>query len=419
MRQTKYFLKTLREKPKGEASVNAEYLMRGGFVDKLMSGVYSYLPLGWRALNKIDDIVRQEMNDLGALEMLMPALHPKEIWAETGRWEEGREVMFQFSGRSGKEIGLGWTHEEIITDIIRRRIKSYKDLPVALYQIQDKFRNEPRAKSGILRGIEFSMKDLYSFHSQKEEFEEFYEKVKASYLAIFKKCGLDAIITEASGGDFTDKFSHEFQVVAPSGEDIIIHCTDCDFSQNKEVVEKSIDVCPKCGSKLKKSNAIEVGNIFPLGTKYTEKMKAVFTDEDGSQKPIIMGSYGIGPSRVMGTIVEVHHDKAGIVWPWEVAPFKIHLVGIGLDDAVVNKKALEIYEVLDKMYPDEVLFDDRVEKSAGEKLADSDLIGLPIRVVIGPKTLEKSSLEIKERNKKESRLVKIKKFEEEMKAFYV
>jgi len=421
MKQTKYFLKTLKEKPKDEPSVNAEFLIRGGFIDKLMSGVYSYLPIGFRVLNNIKRIVREEMNKLGTHELLMPALQPKELWQETGRWDEGKEIMFQFKGRSGKDVGLGWTHEEVITDIVRKRIKSYKDLPIALYQIQDKFRNEPRAKSGLLRGIEFSMKDLYSFHKDNDDFEEFYEKVKTAYLVIFKRCGLDSIITEASGGDFTEKFSHEFQVACPTGEDTIIHCTDCDFAKNKEIVdEKELkDLCPKCGSKLKVENAIEVGNIFPLETKYSHQMKAAYTDENGKQNPVIMGCYGLGPSRVMGSIVEVHHDEKGMIWPWEVAPFKIHLVGIGLDDAVVKKQATAVYNALNKKYADKVLFDDREDKTAGEKLADSDLIGLPVRIVVSPKTLEKQSFEIKKRKDAEAKLIKIKRLEEAIEDYYV
>jgi len=420
MKQTKYFLKTTKEKPKDEPSINAEFLIRGGFIDKLMSGVYSYLPIGLRVLNNIKRIVREEMNKIGAHELLMPALQSKELWQETGRWEEGKDIMFQFKGRSGKEVGLGWTHEEVVTDIVRKRVKSYKDLPVALYQIQDKFRNEPRAKSGLLRGIEFSMKDLYSFHRDMDDFEEFYAKAKAAYLIVSKRCGLDSIITEASGGNFTEKFSHEFQVVCQTGEDTIIHCVDCDFSQNKEIVAKDLgEICPKCGSKLKTEKAIEAGNIFPLETKYTQAMKAFYTDEDGKQKPIIMGCYGLGPSRVMGAVVEVHHDEKGIIWPWEIAPFKIHLVGIGLDDAVVKKSALDIYKLLNKKYPNQVLFDNKEERSAGEKLADSDLIGIPLRIVVSPKTLEKNSVEIKLRKKKEAKMIKIKKMEEEIAKVYV
>ncbi|HUT21912.1 MAG TPA: aminoacyl--tRNA ligase-related protein [Candidatus Bipolaricaulota bacterium] len=420
MLQSKYFLKTTKEKPKDETSINAELLIRGGFIDKLMAGVYSFLPIGFRVLNNIKNIVRDEMNKLDAQELLMPALHPKEIWEETGRWEEGKEIMFQFEGRSGKKMGLGWTHEEIITDIIRKKISSYKDLPVALYQIQDKFRNEPRAKSGLLRGVEFSMKDLYGFHRDMDDFDEFYARVKESYLSIFKRCGLDSIITEASGGDFTEKYSHEFQVICPSGEDTIIHCTDCDFSQNKEIVEKELnDLCPKCGAKLKIDKAIEVGNIFTLETKYTEQMKAHYTDEKGVKKPIIMGCYGLGPSRVMGAVAEIHHDSSGLIWPWEIAPFKIHLVAIGAEDDVVMKQARELYDRLSKQHPDEILFDDREDKSAGEKLAESDLLGLPLRIIVSPKSLEKNSFEIKHRNKKESELIKIKKFDEELIKYYV
>jgi len=408
MLQSKLFGQTIKEKMKDEASINGDLLYRAGFISKLMSGVYNYLPLGYRVLEKIKDIVREEMNKIGSQELLMPTLQPKELWDETDRWEGLKDVMFQFEGRGSSQIGLATTHEEVITDIVRHRIHSYKDLPVALYQIQDKFRNEPRAKSGLLRGREFSMKDLYSFHTDTADMQKFYEQAKKAYLKIFERCGLESKIVEASGGAFTDDFSHEFQVLSETGEDTIIYCSACAFAQNKEIckLNPDKDACPKCNAKLLKGRAIEVGNIFPLHEKYSEAMNAKFTDKDGKEKNIIMGCYGLGPSRTMGAIVEIHHDDKGIIWPKDVAPFDAHLIAL-TKDAEVMDAAKEIYQELKKSK--QVLFDDRVEKSIGEKLADADLIGIPVRVVVSKRTLQQESVELKYRNQDKVEIVKIKK----------
>ena len=266
MLQSKLFGKTLKESPKDEVSINAILLTRGGFIDKLTAGVYTYLPLGLKVLTKIQQIVREEMNAISGQEILMPALHPKEVWQKTGRWiSPGPEVMFQFKGRSDKEYGLGWTHEEIITPLVKKFVNSYKDLPIYLYQIQDKFRNEPRAKSGLLRGIEFSMKDLYSFHTDVTDLDDYYQRALAAYQKVFKRCGLDSMVAEASGGSFS-KYSHEFQVLSENGEDIIYYCKQCGYAQNKEIAEsKNGDQCPKCkDGKIREGKAIEVGNIFQL-----------------------------------------------------------------------------------------------------------------------------------------------------------
>ncbi|HMB26333.1 MAG TPA: aminoacyl--tRNA ligase-related protein [Patescibacteria group bacterium] len=400
MRQSKLFTKTLKQAPKEELSLNAQLLIKAGYVDKLMSGAYTYLPLGLRVLEKIKDIVRTEMNNLGGQEILMPALLPKEPWQKTGRWDEpGEEVMFQFQGRSGKDLGLGWTHEEIVTPLMKQFVQSYKDLPVAVYQIQDKFRNEPRAKSGLLRGLEFSMKDLYSFHANEDDLLEYYEKSKTAYLNIFKHCGLEARIVEASGGDFS-KFSHEFQVFTEYGEDTVFYCSKCDFAQNDEICElKAGDKCPECEGGIKEAKAIEVGNIFPLKTKYSKDFDFTFTDKEGKQKPVIMGCYGIGPSRVLGSVVEVHHDDKGIIWPEKIAPFQVHLLKIG-DSDEVDKASENLYQEL-KEREIEVLFDDR-EESAGVKFNDSDLMGLPVRLVVSQKTLKKQVVEYKFRKEENS-----------------
>ncbi len=404
MRQSQLFTKTYKEAPKGEESINAILLQRGGFIYKEMAGVYSFLPLGLKVLNKISNIVREEMNNINGQEVFMSILQPKELWQKTGRWDKGigKEVMYKIEDKS--EVGLGPTHEEMLTDIVSKYVQSEDDLPFYIYQIQTKFRKEPRAKSGLLRGREFLMKDLYSFHATEKDFTEYYEKVKRAYTNIYKRCGVDAIITEASGGDFTDEFSHEFQVLADSGEDLIIYCPKCSFSQNTEVAKvKAGDKCPECGAELKQAKSIEAGNIFPLGCKYSEALGAFFTDSKGNKKPIIMGCYGLGVSRLMGSVVEALHDKQGIIWPSEVAPFKVHL--IALHNA--EKQAEEIYKGLVSAGI-EVLFDDREGKAAGEKFADVDLIGIPTRIVVSEKTLAQESVEVKQRNQQETKLVKTK-----------
>jgi len=406
MRQSKLFTKTLKQAPKDEVSLNAQLLIRAGFVDKLMAGAYSYLPLGLRVLDKVKGIVREEMEKIDGQEILMPALTPKDNWVKTGRWDDpGKEVMFQLKGRSEKDFGLGWTHEEIVTPLVQKYVHSYKDLPVAVYQIQDKFRNEPRAKSGLMRGIEFSMKDLYSFHADEEDMWSYYEKSKEAYLNVFNRCGLNARIVEASGGAFS-KYSHEFQVFTDYGEDTVRYCDQCDFAQNDEICEVQLgDKCPKCGGSILEAKAIEVGNIFPLKTKYTESFKFNFTAEDGTEKPVMMGCYGIGPSRVVGSVVEIHHDDKGIVWPAEIAPYQVHLVSLGKDESVKEQAEVLYKDLLDQGL--EVLFDDR-DVSPGVKLNDSDLIGLPVRVLVSSKTLEKESVEMKKRSKEEVEFVQIK-----------
>ncbi|MFA6254518.1 MAG: aminoacyl--tRNA ligase-related protein [Patescibacteria group bacterium] len=402
MLQSKLFGKTLKEPPKDEVSINAVMLTRGGFIDKLTAGVYTYLPLGLRVLNKIKQIVREEMNAIDGQEILMPALHPKEIWEITGRWTDpGKEVMFEFKGRSNKEYGLGWTHEEVITPLVKKFVNSYKDLPVYLYQIQDKFRNEPRAKSGLLRGIEFSMKDLYSFNRNEKDLEEYYQEALQAYSKVFKRCGLDALVVEASGGSFS-KYSHEFQVLTPYGEDTIYFCEKCHYAQNKDIATvKAGDRCPKCGGEIKEGKAIEVSNIFPLKTKYSEPFKLEYVDEDGKKKPVMMGCYGIGPSRVMGSVVEVFHDEKGIIWPESIAPFKVHLLVLGTEGAVV-KKAKEVYDKLLKSDV-EVLFDDRTEISAGQKFAEADLLGIPYRLVVSGKTGDQ--IEVKKRSETKAEIM--------------
>ncbi len=413
MLQSQLFYKTTKEISEEEKSINAQLLVRAGFVDKLMAGVYTYLPLGLRVLNKIKKIIREEINVIGGQEILMPALTPKENWTTTGRWDS-IDVLFKLEGSGGKEYALGSTHEEIVTPLVKKIVNSYRDLPLAVYQIQDKFRDEPRAKSGLLRGREFSMKDLYSFHADEADLDSYHEKAKEAYLKIFKRLGLDALVVEASGGTFS-KYSHEFQVLTESGEDLIFYCKKCRYAQNKEIAEyKSGDKCPKCGGEIIEGKSIEVGNIFKLKTKFSEAFDLNFLDKEGKKKIVMMGCYGIGPSRILGAIVEVSHDNRGIVWPKEVAPFDIHLVPLFSKDEKKNKKiereSEKLLESLQKAGFD-VLYDDRKEPSSGVKLAESDLFGIPVRLVISEKTLEKNSVEVKSRREEGLNLVKTNKVE--------
>ena len=406
MLQSQLFTKTLKESPKDEKNINAQLLIRGGFIHKEMAGVYTYLPLGLRILKKIENIIREEMEIISGQEILMTVFQPKAIWEKTNRWSTGvGEEMYKCK-LNEEEVGLGPTHEEMVTRIAKNFISSYRDLPKFVFQIQTKFRKELRARSGLLRGREFDMKDLYSFHSSEEDLQRYYKKVIASYNKILRRCGLNSIITEASGKGFTTGVPHEFQVLAEGGEDTIIFCQNKHFSQNKEIAKfKKGDECPICKRELKEGRSIEVGNIFPLGIKYSKDLEAYFIDKDGKRKLIIMGCYGLGPSRIMGAIVEVNHDEKGIIWPEEVAPFQIHLIKV--------ENTLKVKRMTEKLYQDlqkekvEVLYDDREDKTAGEKFADCDLIGIPKRLVISERTLKQNCIEIKKRNEKKTKLVKL------------
>ncbi|MFA6537659.1 MAG: aminoacyl--tRNA ligase-related protein [Patescibacteria group bacterium] len=405
MRQSKLFTKTRKEAPKDEVSLNAQLLLRGGFVEKQTAGVYNYLPLGLRVLNKIQNIIRQEINAVGGVEILMPTLTQAENYKATGRDKTMAEVLFSTNGQNEALYYLNPTHEEIVTPLIKNFVQSYRDLPISVYQIQNKFRNEARAKSGILRGREFSMKDLYSFHATELDLDEYYEKVKEAYFKIYQRVGIGekTYLTYASGGTFS-KYSHEFQTLCEAGEDIIYICDKCHIAINKEIIEEQ-NSCPVCGnSELKTDKAIEVGNIFKQKTKFTEPFSLKFTDEDGVEKPVQMAAYGIGPSRIMGTIVEISHDEKGIIWPEEIAPFKFHLLNLGKDK--------EAFAFADDLYREmqtrgwEVLFDDR-DDSAGIKLNDSDLLGIPYRIVVSSKTMSENCVELKLRSEALTKLIKI------------
>jgi len=387
MRQSKLFTKTRREAPKDEVSKNAILLTRAGFINKERAGVYDYLPLGLRVIKKLEDIVREEMNALGGQEFLMSSLQRQELWEKhfnQDRWNDKNvDIWFKTRLKDGSELGLAFTHEEPISNMLEQFVSSYNDLPFSVYQFQTKFRNELRAQSGILRGREFLMKDLYSFSRTPEEHDDFYERAKSAYRNIFNKVGIgdSTYLTKASGGSFSE-FSHEFQTLSLAGEDTI-YITD---ENKKEAENKEIGV-----KDLEEKKAIEVGNIFTLGTKFSDP-HLKFKDKDGKERNVFMGSYGIGLGRLMGTIVEVLSDDKGIVWPHEVSPFDVHLLSLTDGSKVF---ADEVYKTLTSQ-GFEVLYDDR-DLRAGEKFADADLIGIPKRIVVGDKTLESKMLEIKDR----------------------
>jgi prolyl-tRNA synthetase len=398
MLQSKLFTKIERNAPRDEATVNARLLVRAGFVSKLMSGVYSYLPLGLRVLRNVEKIVREEMDAVGGQEILMPQLHPKNIWTTTGGWEK-IDVLFKLKSRTDKEYALGQSEEEVVTPLAMRYMNTFRDLPLAVYQIGWKFRDELRSKSGLLRGVEFLMKDMYSFHETQEDFERYYGEMKRAYLKIFERAGLTAKVTEASGGAFTDKISYEFMVLTDAGEDDILYCDECDFCVNVEIAkQKENEKCPRCGKgKLAKARASEVGNVFDLGQKYGKDFDLTFVGRDGKKQHPIMGCYGIGISRLMGVIVEKYNDEHGIVWPESVAPFRAHLLALNGADGS------KIYEALQRAGI-EVLYDDR-DASAGEKFAEADLLGIPWRVVVSPKL--EGKVEVKKRSGEVAKVIEI------------
>ncbi|MBI2638747.1 proline--tRNA ligase [Candidatus Peregrinibacteria bacterium] len=537
--------------PADADSANARFLIQGGFIEREAAGIYNFLPLGLRVLKKINQIIREEMDSVGGQEIAMPVLHPRENWVATGRDQTMKTVLYRTKGAGDHDFVLGPSHEEIVTPLVKKFSRSYKDFPVVLYQIQAKFRNEPRAKAGILRGREFGMKDMYSFHTDEKDLDKYYEQAKEAYLRVYKRMGLEAYIVEASGGAFSDKFSHEFAIRTPAGEDTIFLCESCKYAQNLEIAQAFMDAppgadekekplkevsakrgpsiaegeklhnipawkilktvvykvsggllgvcirgdleinaeklekflgeevrtakveelktaklaigfispigsalpfiadhsikqvknfctgankheydylnanlgrdftiktfahfadasgdaslkCPKCKKPVKEEKAIEAGNIFKLGTKFAEAFGLTYTDEKGTEQPITMGCYGIGNTRLMGTIVEASHDEKGIIWPKSVAPYQIHLLHLGKEPEV-KKAALELYEKLQRQGV-EVMYDDR-DESAGKKLNDADLIGIPVRVLVSKKTLEKNGVEIKRRVEAKSEII--------------
>lgn len=415
MKLSQLFTKTRKEVPSDEAAKNAELLLRAGFVFKEMAGVYTFLPLGLRVLKKIENIIRDEMNRAGGIEMRTSVLQSKEVWERSGRWsDEEVDNWFKTELKTGGEVGLSFTNEEAYANILTQYVSSYKDLPLYLYDFKTIFRNEARSKSGVLRGREFYWKALYSFSKTDAEHLVFYERMMGAYKNVFERVGIGnkTYLTYASGGTFS-KLSHEFQAICDAGEDTI-YIKKSDFGRglemevghaalkaraiNKEIKTDSIGEDLGLGNDFEEQKAIEVGNIFSLGTKFSVPFNLHYADESGEAKPVVMGSYGIGLSRLMGAIVEILSDSAGIVWPKAIAPFQVHLVSIGQ-----NERAQKVYDMLTAASV-EVLYDDREEKSPGEKFADADLIGCPVRVTVGGKTPE-GKVEYKLRTEEDSQLV--------------
>lgn len=408
MKQSQLFTKTKKESPADEVSLNAELLIKAGFINKEMAGVYSYLPLGLRVIKNIENIIREEMNAIGGQEIVLSSLQEKNTWEPTNQWDDSQvDVWFKTKLKNDTELGLAVTHEAAITKMMKGFINSYRDLPKFVYQFQTKFRNEIRAKSGIMRVREFVMKDLYSFCINEEEHNIFYEKSKEAYKNIFRRSGIGHLtyFTFASGGMFS-KFSHEFQTITSSGEDIIYIDENKGIAINKEVYnDEVIESLGLSKDALVEKKSVEVGNIFTLGTRFSDALGLKYKTENGEEKSVFMGSYGIGPGRLMGTIVEALSDDKGIIWPESVAPFKLHLLSLGKDNET-EKEALNLYEeLLSKNI--EVLYDDRADISAGEKFADADLIGIPYRVVVSKRSLSDGGFEIKKRTEEKGKIMKI------------
>lgn len=406
MRRSQLFTKTRKDAPADETAKNAQLLIKAGYIHKEMAGVYAYLPLGKRVLDKISAIVKEEMNAIGGQEVQMTTLQPKDIFEKTDRWNDAKvDNWFKTKLANGTELGMGLTHEEPIVDALSDYINSYKDLPIYVYQIQAKFRNELRAKSGLLRGREFLMKDMYSFARSQEEHEQLYEKAADAYLRVYQRLGIGDFTyrTYADGGIFTTRFSDEYQTLSDVGEDTIYVDEAKKIAVNKEVyTDENLAKMGLDKNNLVEHRGVEVGNIFPLETKYTDALDVYFTDETGAKKSIIAGCYGIGISRLMGVIAEHYSDEHGLVWPENIAPFTVYLACLGTDDAVVQKSD-EIYDKLQASGVD-VLYDDR-EVRPGEKFADADLLGIPYRLVVSEKTLANATYELKKRTETEAKFV--------------
>lgn len=389
MRVSQLFTKTVKNAPADEVSKNAQLLIRAGYVYKEMAGVYAYLPLGLKVLENIKQIVREEMNAIDSSELIMTTLQRKEIWEKTTRWSDDVvDVWFKTRLKDDTEVGLGWSHEEPIVEMLKTYIHSYRDLPVSLYQFQTKMRNELRAKSGIMRGREFVMKDMYSFHDSKESLDAYYQQVIDAYLRVYKRLGIgdDTYVTFASGGAFT-KFSHEFQTICDAGEDVIYLHRGKNIAVNEEVLDDAVAELGLSRDELEPVKTAEVGNIFNFGTQKTDEMGLYYTDKEGKQQSLYIGSYGIGITRAMGVVAEKMSDDKGLVWPVNIAPFKVYLVSIGS----VEKEASDLYEKLQKAGTT-VLYDDRDERP-GVKFADSELMGIPYRVTISERLLKENKLE--------------------------
>jgi len=401
MRVSQLFTKTSKTAPADEVAKNAQLLIRAGYVYKVMAGVYAYTPLGLRVLENIKQVVREEMNAVGGQELIMTNLQPKETWEETGRWsDETVDIWFKTKLQDGTELGLAWSHEEAIMEMMQQYIKSYKDLPTSVYQFQTKLRNELRAKSGIMRGREFVMKDMYSLHATQEDMDTYYDSVIGAYKKIYQRLGVgdSTFVTFASGGAFT-KFSHEFQTICDAGEDVLYVNDDHSVAVNEEVLDDATTELGIDKSTLSPVKSAEVGNIFKFGTEKSEKMGIYFTAADGTQQPIYLASYGVGVTRVMGVLVEKFADDKGLVWPEAVAPFHVYLATIG----DVAEQADALYDELSQKGID-VLYDDR-DVRPGEKFTDADLLGIPHRIVLSPRLLEQGAIEYKARTSDEASIL--------------
>jgi prolyl-tRNA synthetase len=388
VRMSLLFAPTMREDPQEAEVVSHRLMLRGGFIRQLSAGVYTFLPLGWRTLEKIIRIVREEMNRAGGQELLMPAMQPAELWKETGRWDLYGPELVRFQDRRGRDFCLGPTHEEVITDLARREIRSYRQLPLMLYQIQTKFRDEIRPRFGIMRAREFIMKDLYSFDRDVEGLRVSYQKMYEAYCRVFSRCGLRYIAVPAESGVIGGDVSHEFLILAESGEEKVFVCPSCD---NATTAEEA--VCPQCGGFLEEKRGIEVGHIFQLGTKYSEPMKAYFVDRDGKEKPLVMGCYGIGIGRTMAAAIEANHDEKGICWPISLAPYEVVVIPVNMKKEGHRQAAEELYGKLCRS-GFEAVIDDR-EESAGYKFTEADLIGFPLHIIVGERMERSGRVEIK------------------------
>jgi prolyl-tRNA synthetase len=400
---SKTFIPTLRNVPQEAESVSHQLMLRAGIVRMLMSGVYMYLPLGLKVLKNIERIIREEMEKADAAEVLLPALQPLELWQKSNRDSAMGEVMFRFTDRKGRSLCLGPTHEEVITFLAKTHISSYKQLPLILYQIQTKFRDEIRPRFGLVRSCEFIMKDAYSFDRDEKGLEKNYQKMYFAYKRIFKRCGLNFYIVEADPGVMGGDVSHEFMAPSESGEDAVLRCVSCGYIQMfKE--ENSLSFCPKCSGNLEKISTLEVGHIFKLKTKYSSAFEAYFLDKDGKHKPLVMGCYGIGVSRLIPAIIEQNHDADGIIWPKELSPYKVIIIPLNTQERLIMQVAKDIYKKLSDSGI-EVILDDRDEQ-AGVKFKDADLVGIYLQVVIGKESLSKKNIEL--RLRKEKKAIKIK-----------
>ncbi|PIQ88892.1 MAG: proline--tRNA ligase [Candidatus Omnitrophica bacterium CG11_big_fil_rev_8_21_14_0_20_42_13] len=391
MRWSEAFISTLKEAPEQAESASHKLMLRSGLIRMLISGVYSYLPLGFKVLRNIENIIRDEMDNSGAQELLLPGLQPVDLWLRSGRDDLMGQTMIRFEDRRGRKICLGPTHEEVITEVVRNQVRSYKQLPFILYQIQTKYRDEIRPRFGVIRSCEFIMKDAYSFDIDKEGLDKNYKKMFEAYKNIFSRCGLSFLTTEADSGVMGGDESNEFMIPAESGEDRVVHCPNCDFTKIKG---ENLLHCPNCKKKLEEKTVIEVGHIFKLGTKYSESLGASFAAGNGELKPIVMGCYGIGVSRLIAAIIEQNHDQSGIIWPKEVSPYDLLISPLNVSNIEVKEAAEKLYNGLSLKF--KVLLDDRDERP-GAKLKDADLIGIPLRVIIGEKNLKEKKVELSRR----------------------